>query len=115
MNALQKCQARHDMAEPVSRLPWIDTPAGRKYLIEGARTLLNGGDTHTVKAADFIIEFSIARQEVDQQDKQFTLDWALARGYMTPSRYHDLAKEVAKRMLYEKRDEAEAKLLWREQ
>jgi len=116
MNALQQCQWRHDSAEPdTAPTPWIETPAGLEYLSRGARSLLTGGDTCTVKAADFIIEFSIARQEADQQDGKFALDWALARGGITPSRYYDLAREVAKRMLYEKRDQAEAKLLWLEQ
>jgi len=113
MNALQQCQWRHDSAEPP--VPWIETPAGLAYLNRGARTLLTGGDTCTVQAADFIIEFSIARQEADQQDGHFALDWALARGGMTPSRYCELAREVAKRMLYERRDEAEGKLLWLDQ
>lgn len=109
-NALRICQRRHDDAEPPT--PWIETPEGLDYLKSGVRTLLLGFDTSTVKVADFIAEFSIARNEADQADKSFALDWALARGGMTPFSYHELAKEVAERMLYDKRDEAEGQLLW---
>lgn len=108
--ALRAAQLRHDNAEPLA--PWIETPEGLDYLKSGVRTLLLGGDTSTVKAADFIVEFSIARNEADQADEGFALDWALARGGMTPFSYYELAKEVAERMLYDKRDEAEGKLLW---
>ncbi len=110
INALRICQQRYDDAEPP--IPWIETPAGLDYLKSGVRTLLLGYDTSTVKAADFIVEFSIARCEAEQVDESFALDWALARGGMTPSSYYDLAKEVAERMLYDRRDEAEGKLLW---
>lgn len=110
INALRICQQRYDNAEPP--IPWIETPQGLDYLKNGVRTLLLGGDTGTVKAADFIVEFSIARSEADQADEGFALDWALARGGMTPFSYYELAKEVAERMLYDKRDEAEGKLLW---
>lgn len=109
-NALRICQQRYDNAEP--RTPWIDTPEGLDYLKSGVRTLLLGFDTSTVKVADFIAEFSIARNEADQADNSFALDWALARGGMTTFSYHELAKEVAERMLYDKRDEAEGQLLW---
>ncbi|MCU1717347.1 hypothetical protein [Pseudomonas sp. 5P_3.1_Bac2] len=110
MSALHSAQLAYDYQEPP--VPWIETRQGLEYLQDGIRHLLLGIDASTIKGADFISEFSQRRTELEQQDASFALDWALAKGGLAPIKYAELARDVARSMLYDARDKAEASVSW---
>lgn len=123
MNALQQCQWRHDNAEPESApAAWIETSAGKEWLEDSIKTLVLGSDVTVsfspkvvVKALDFIIEFGQQAADIYANDESYHLDWTLARGHGAfGTRYSDLARQVAGKMLRPHADAAEAAAKWRD-
>lgn len=116
--SLSAAQWRHDMAEPA--VAPQDTKIGGKWLEESIRALILGLDVTvgkvTIRARDFISEYSQAAVEITARDTEFHLDWAFARGnaVFAGTEYQKLAREVAERMLMPHINEAILRLEWLE-